>query len=247
MKTNSYLRGKYMKKVQDTYELIGRYIKHELRNEEELQAAWLACNDVVLRISRRHFQKRQSFGAVQWYSHIEGKAVKNYDRHIERMTMFIQFLTENIEDSVALNIERYTRRFMWLEFLLTCRCYGIALGIDHLPLTKQANTNLVRDTVTMLRIHRDIGFDKPVDEVLVEYAVEMVRKHNKYPTLSKLILLNSRYNSYLECRRLTNPILASDLPEGYFDKIPDKEEDTYDTDEFVSESVLEDSMEFVAV
>lgn len=218
-RSNTYLRSKYMKEVQDTYALIERYIKHEIYNEEELQASWLAINDVVLRISRRHFQKRQGYGAKEWHTFAEGRAVKQYDRHTDRMMMFIQFMTENIDDSTALNIERYKCRFMWLEFLLTCKTYGIALGLEHLPLTKQANTNLVRDTVNMLRIHRDIGFDKSVDEVLIIYAVESVKKHNKFPTLQKLVLLASRYTSYIECRRATNPILASEMPEDIFDKL----------------------------
>lgn len=241
-KTNSFLRSKYMREVQDTYALIDRYIKHTIKSEEELQAAWLAVNDVVLRISRRHFQKRQGYGAKQWYSTVEGRAVKNYDRHTDRMMMFIQFMTENIDDSIALNIERYKCRFMWLEFLLTCKSYGIALGLEHLPLTKQANTNLVRDTVTMLRIHRDIGFEKSVDQVLVVYAVEAVKKHGKFPTLAKLILLASRYTSYLECRRATNPILASELPEGMFDRLEAPTQEEHDDEIPEEQNVLEFSV-----
>ena len=123
-----------MKTVQDTYSLLDRYVKHQIVSEQELQASWLACNDVVLRISRRHYSKRQGYGSTQWYSQVQGRSIKQYDRHTERVLMFIQFLTENIDDPIPLNIDRYTKRFMWLEFLLTCRCYGINLGLDHLTL-----------------------------------------------------------------------------------------------------------------
>lgn len=231
-----------MKTVQDTYNLIDRYVKHDIISEEELQASWLACNDIVSRISRKHFYKRQSYGSVQWYSQVQGKSIKQYDRHTERVMMFIQFLTENIDDPVPLNIDRYTKRFMWIEFLLTCKCYGINLGLGHLPLTKQANTNLVRDTVTMLRIHRDIGFDKSVDEVIVQYAYEQVKKYNKFPTLAKLNLLAERYVHYIECRRVTNPVLASELPEDLFERIPYTEEELQDDKELVEGVLLDYSI-----
>lgn len=223
--TNQELRDKYLITKQDVFDLIDLYRRDLLKGEEELQAAWVATSDLVHSVSKKHYKRRQSYGKHspgsprQWYTPIQSNNCRDYDRHINRMLMFLQFCKENIDVNMPLTVARYQHRFMWLELIHETKSHGINLGIDDLSLSRQANTNIVRDLVTMLRLHRQIGFTKSVREVIEEFAYEYTKKNNKYPTIERLEVLANRYFKYIEARRFATPKLESDLPSDVFDRL----------------------------
>ncbi len=133
------------------------------------------------------------------------------------MMVVLEFLKGYPDDEINLVIARLKARVTWVELVLEAKTLGINLELGDV---KKAHTQpAIRDIVTASRIHKQIGTDKTLKEVVEHYAYITYKATGKFPTYRRLSLFVSRYHQYQQSKSVTSATLSTDLPEGFLENI----------------------------
>ena len=216
MKLAKELRREYAYKLEDRNELLDKLRSGSSMTREEREASWVALSDLASCLSRKHYGRKQWCPKDTWYLPPNPHEEKEYAKHTERMLVILEFM-KAYPDDINLVISRLKARVTWIELVVEARSLGISLELGDV---KKAHTQpTIRDIVTASRIHKKIGLDKPIKEVINEYAYINYKATGKFPTYQRLSLLASRYYQYTQSKSITTAVLSADLPESFFESI----------------------------
>lgn len=217
MKLAKELRKEYAFKLEDRNELLDKLRSSSSMTKDEKDAAWVCLSDLASCLAKRHYRRKQWCPKEAWYQPPNSYEEQDYYKHTERMMVVLEFLKGYLDDDINLVIARLKARVTWVELVLEARSLGINLELGDV---KHAHTQpAIRDIVTASRIHKQIGLEKSLKEVVEHYAYTVYKTSNKFPTYQRLALFLSRYYQYQQSKSITTATLASDLPENFIENI----------------------------
>lgn len=212
------LRKEYAYKLEDRNELLNKLRFSSSMTREERDASWVSLSDLASCLARKHYKKAQWKPREAWWippnsSHEE----REYAKHTERMLVILEFLKAYPDTDINLVISRLKARVTWVELVIEARSLGISLELGDV---KHSHTQpTIRDIVTMSKIHKQMGLDKTLKEVIEHYAYITYKKTNKFPTYERLSVLTNRYYQYTQSKSITTAVLSTDLPENFLENI----------------------------
>lgn len=218
-KLASVLRKEYANKLEDRNRLLDKLrLSSNCWLKDEKNASWIALSDLASCLARKHYGRKQWKPREAWWvppnsTHEE----KEYGKHLERMLVILEFLKAYPDTDINLVIARLKARVTWIELVIEARSLGISLELGDV---KHSHTQpTIRDIVTMSKIHKQIGLDKTLKEVIEHYAYITYKKTQKFPTYERLSVLANRYFKYTQGKALTTAVLSTDLPENFLENI----------------------------
>ena len=218
MKLAMELRGEYAHNLEDRNELLDLLRSgNSSMTKEQRDAAWVCLSDLASCLARRHYGRKQWSPKNAWFVAPNSYEEKDYYKHTERMLVVLDFLKGYPDDDINLVIARLKARVTWIELVLEAKSLGINLELGSV---KHAHTQpTIRDIVTASRIHKEIGHDKTLKEVVVHYAYITYKATSRFPTYRRLSVFASRYYQYQQSKSATSATLSAELPEGFLENI----------------------------
>lgn len=217
MKLAKELRQEYAFMLEDRNELLDKLRSGSFMSKDEKNAAWVCLSDLASCLAKRHYKRKQWCPKEAWYLPPSSYDEQNYDKHTERMMIVLDFLKGYPNDEINLVISRLKARVTWVELVLEAKTLGINLELGDV---KHAHTQpAIRDIVTASRIHKQIGTDNTLKEVVERYAYITYKTTGKFPTYRRLSLFASRYYQYQQSKSVTSATLSTDLPEGFLENV----------------------------
>jgi hypothetical protein len=151
--------------------------------------------------------------------HLANKAFKKVQKKRENLTVderqrhrvdiFFEYTLDNINKTPEYILFTFNKRFPWIELIVECRLYGIALFGYDVPITKQIGSSKVRVLIKVLRLHRmfiqQYGYEPSVKQLTIELIKHQLRLGKKI----KFSCIESDLNiavKFLYCKRYAHPL-----------------------------------------
>lgn len=214
------LRSSYAHTLEDRNNLLDKLRKDIPMTSEEKEASWVCLSDLATCVSRRHFKKKQWTFPKYWWVPVSKYNQSAYDKHTDRMLIILEFMRCYQHLDMNLVISRLKSRITWIELILEAKTLGLNLELG--DVAKASTKTLIRDIITGYRIHKLIGLDQPINEVIVYYAYETYKKTGHFPSYQRIKVFTERYYNFTLGKELCSPKLECDLPENVFSQIVDE-------------------------